>query len=82
MRLYNYCSEALKNSVLEAFGSKRYFTKLLHVCNRLRDRVCSSDYVESKIKVDNHSETILMRAITKSISGKWFYRYFKGQIAI
>ena len=30
----NYCSEVSKNSVLEAFGLKRYFTKLLHVCNR------------------------------------------------
>ena len=40
MHLYN-CSEAPKNSVLEAFGLKRYFTKLLHVCNR----VCSSEYV-------------------------------------
>ena len=30
----NYCSEAPNNSVLEALGSKKYFTKLLHVCNR------------------------------------------------
>ena len=30
----NYCSKAPKNSVLEVFGLKRYFTKLLHVCNR------------------------------------------------
>ena len=28
------CSEAPNNSVLEALGSKKYFTKLLHVCNR------------------------------------------------
>ena len=37
----NYCSEVLKNSVLEVFDSKRYFTKLLHVFNH----VCSSEYV-------------------------------------
>ena len=37
----NYCSEVFKNSVLEVFSSKRYFTKLLHVCNQ----VCSSEYV-------------------------------------
>ena len=30
----NYCSEVPSNSVLEALGSKSYFTKLLHVCNR------------------------------------------------
>ena len=36
--IINYCFEAPKNSVLEAFGLKRYFTKLLHVYNR----VCSS----------------------------------------
>ena len=30
----NYCSETPKISVLEAFGLKRYFTKLLHVCNQ------------------------------------------------
>ena len=30
----NYCSEAPNNSVPEVFGSKKYFTKLLHVCNR------------------------------------------------
>ena len=41
MRLYNYyCSKAPKNSVLEAFSSKSYFTKLLHVCNQM----CSSEY--------------------------------------
>ena len=37
----NYCSEAFKNSVLEVFSSKRYFTKLLQVCNL----VCSSEYI-------------------------------------
>ena len=30
----NYCSKVPNNSVLEAFGSKKYFTQLLHVCNR------------------------------------------------
>ena len=30
----NYCSEAPNNSVLETFSLKRYFTKLLHVCNQ------------------------------------------------
>ena len=33
MRL-NYCSEVPKNLVLEVFGSKRYLTKLLHMCNQ------------------------------------------------
>ena len=37
----NYCSEAPKNSVLEVFGSKRYFTKLLHMCNRAERVVVS-----------------------------------------
>ena len=30
----NYCSEVPNNSVLEALGSKKYFTKLLHMCNQ------------------------------------------------
>ena len=33
----SYCSKAPNNSLLEAFGSKKYltvFTKLLHVCNQ------------------------------------------------
>ena len=37
----NCCSKAPKNSVLEAFGSKRYFTKLLHVCDRAKCVVAS-----------------------------------------
>ena len=37
----NYCSKVPKNSVLEAFGLKRYFTKLLHVCNRAECVVAS-----------------------------------------
>ena len=32
--IINYCSKAPNNSVLEVLGSKKYFTKLLHVCNR------------------------------------------------
>ena len=30
----NHCSKVPDNSVLEVLGSKKYFTKLLHVCNR------------------------------------------------
>ena len=30
----NCCSEASNNLVLEAFGSKTYFTKFLHMCNQ------------------------------------------------
>ena len=37
----NYCPKVLKNSVLEALDLKRYFTKLLQVCNQ----VCSTEYV-------------------------------------
>ena len=31
--IINNHSEMPENSVLEVFGSKKYFTKLLHVCN-------------------------------------------------
>ena len=36
MRLYisNHCSKVPDNSVLVVLGSKKYFTKLLHVCNQ------------------------------------------------
>ena len=37
----NYCSKVPNNSVLEAFSSKKYFTKLLHVCNRAECAVVS-----------------------------------------
>ena len=30
----NYCSEVPNNSVLKEVSSKKYFTKLLHMCNQ------------------------------------------------
>ena len=48
----NYCSEAHKNSGLEAFGSKRYFTKLLNMCNQAECVVA---------RVHNIGESILLR---------------------
>ena len=70
MRLYNkYCSEAPNSSVLVAFSSKRYFTKLLHVCNQ----VCSSEYVLIHCKRGYHIK--LLRHVEGKIKIKVGNRY-------
>ena len=90
----NYCSEVPNNSVLEVFDSKKYFTKLLHVCNWADSVVVSMfEFTVNKAlhlafkkcgrwKQDKGwlvIATTLMLAITESITGKWFSHILKDK---